>query len=397
MKYVVIILDGAAGYPLPDYGDRTTLELAQTPHLDQMAAEGELGLVRTVPEGMEPSSACACLSLLGYDPLVYYSGRAGIEAVGMGLDVKEDEVVFRANLVTILEGRMRSHSGGYIASKEVRGLISSLNEHLGRDAILYPGEGYRNLLKLKGHPETLRAECTPPHDIPDQPVEKYLPHGEGSEVLRNIMRQAATVLAPHPINEARIRRGELPANNIWLFWGSRGMPPLPSFRQSFGLKAALTSGVDLLRGLGRVMGVKVLTIPGVRGDLENDYAAQVQGTISALGDYELVVVHIEAPDEAGHSGDVEAKVTAIEDADRVVIADLLELKEPLRIMVAVDHPTPVMVRTHVARPVPFLLWGPGFRGQRGVRFCERHAEEASLFISPGYKLMSRFIGRGEEG
>lgn len=396
MKYALIILDGAADYPVADYGGRTALEIAEIPYLDQMACEGELGLVRTVPEGMEPSSACACLSLMGYDPRVYYRGRAGIEAVGMGVAVGEDEVVFRANLVTVEEGLMRSHSGGYIATSEAGELIRFLNKEIGsEELIFYPGVSYRNLLKIKGHSEVLEAVCTPPHDIPFQPVDKFMPRGRGSEMLLEIMGRAAQLLPSHPINQARIGRGELPANAIWLFWGSGGALPLPPFCQAFGVRAAITSGVDLLRGLGQMMGMEVLDIPGVTDGLDNDYASQAEGALEALNYCDLVVVHVEAPDEAGHSGDMGAKVAAIENIDRNIVARLMSWKGPLRLLAAVDHPTPVGVRTHVAEPVPFVVWGPGIKSNGGTGFNEKGAKESSLFVSCGYKIMPRFIGENQ--
>ena len=233
MKYIVLIIDGAAGQPLPERGGKTCLELARTPNLDAMAAEGELGLVRTVPGGMEPSSACACMSVLGYDPVVYYKVRAAIEARSMGIAIGPGEVVFRCNLVTVIGGKMRDYSAGHIGSDEAKVLIDFLNEKLGgKDVVFYPGVSYRHLLKLRGHEDAIKAVCTPPHDIPGSPVAGYQPQGPGSDLLRDLMARSEALLRSHRINVARRQRGDLPVTTIWLFWGSGRLPGMPSFRET---------------------------------------------------------------------------------------------------------------------------------------------------------------------
>jgi 2,3-bisphosphoglycerate-independent phosphoglycerate mutase len=323
MKYGVIIIDGAAGEPLPERGGKTCLELAKTPNLDALAGEGVVGLARTVPAGMEPSSACACMSVLGYDPKVYYKGRSAIEAKSLDIPIGEGEVVFRCNLVGVQDGKMKSYSAGYISSQESRELINALNDSLGDDSVhFYPGVSYRNILKLKGHEDTLSAQCTPPHDIPDKPINDYLPKGKGSDVLLDLMRRSGKVLKDHPINLSRAARGDIPATTIWLFWGSGQVPEMPPFKQLYGLGAALTSGVDLLKGLAKMMGMKVLDIPGVTDGPDNDYAAQANGAIKALEDNDLVVIHIEAPDEAAHAGSISDKIEAIEKIDKEVVSRL---------------------------------------------------------------------------
>jgi 2,3-bisphosphoglycerate-independent phosphoglycerate mutase len=392
MKYSVVIIDGAAGLPLPERGNKTCLELAETPHLDALAGEGVVGLARTVPTGMEPSSAAACMSVLGYDPKVYYKGRSAIEARAMDIPVKEGEVIFRCNLVGVIDGKMKSYSAGYISSQESKKLINALNDSLGDDNVkFYPGVSYRNILKLKGHEDALSAQCTPPHDIPDKPVAEFLPKGKGSEVLRDLMRRSEEVLKDHPINVGRRERGDIPAITIWLFWGSGQVPAMPPFKELYGLSAALTSGVDLLKGLAKMMGMQVLDIPGVTDGPDNDYAAQASGAIKALGDNDLVVVHIEAPDEAAHAGAIDDKIKAIEMIDEEVIRRLRSYRGDLRILAMPDHPTPIAIRTHSPEPVPFLLWGKGFEHNGAKVFSEAVAKETGLFMPDGYKIMGRFV------
>ena len=393
MKYCVVIIDGAAGLPLPERGGKSCLELAKTPNLDALAGEGVVGLARTVPPGMEPSSACACMSVLGYDPKVYYRGRSAIEARAMDIAIGEGEVVFRCNLVGVRDGKMRSYSAGYISSEEAKELISALNEKLSDDSVrFYPGVSYRNILKLRGHEDALSAHCTPPHDIPDKAVAEYLPKGKGSEILRELMQRSEAVLQGHPINLSRQSRGDMPATTIWLFWGSSRVPEMPAFKQLYGLGAALTSGVDLLRGLGKMAGMKVLDIPGVTDGLDNDYAAQANGALKALEDNDLVVVHIEAPDEAAHAGSIDDKVEAIERIDKEVIGRLRSYqKGGLRVLAMPDHPTPIEIRTHSPEPVPFLLWGKGFKPNGAQKFTEAAAKGTGLLVADGYKIMGKLI------
>jgi 2,3-bisphosphoglycerate-independent phosphoglycerate mutase len=391
MKYAIVIIDGAAGLPLAERGNKTCLELAKTPNLDALAKEAVLGLVRTVPPGMEPSSACACMSLLGYDPKRYYKGRGGIEARSLNIPLGDGEVVFRCNLVAIRDGKMWDYSAGHISSQEAKELINALNQSLGNEQIqFYPGVSYRHILKLKGVEEALSATCTPPHDIPDKPVKDFLPRGKGSEILRDLMKRSEAVLKEHPVNIRRISRGDIPATSIWLFWGSGRAPEMPRFNEVYGLGAALTSGVDLLKGLARMLGMEVLDIPGVTDDMDNDYAAQANGALEALKKHDLVVIHIEAPDEAAHAGSIDDKIKAIEMVDSEVIR---RLRGGLRLLVLPDHPTPIKFRTHSDQPVPFLLWGEGFSTNGGKRFTEAEAKSTGLFIGDGYKIMGRLIGR----
>jgi 2,3-bisphosphoglycerate-independent phosphoglycerate mutase len=393
MKYVVLIIDGAAGLPLEERNGRTSLEIASTPNLDAMSAEGLAGLVRTVPPGMEPGSAPACMSVMGYDPAVYYKGRAAIEARSMGIDIGEGEVVFRCNLVSVTDGRMHDYSAGHITTTEAAGLIKSLNERLGNDDIVfYPGVNYRHILKLRGHEDTLEAECTPPHDISGKPVSGFLPRGNGSGLLRELMAHSEEVFKEHRVNLERLSQGKTAASGIWLFWGCGRVPDMPSFKQVYGLNAALTSGVDLLRGLAVMAGITILDIPGVTDGPDNDYTTQAAGAIDALEKYDLVFVHVESPDEAAHSGSIDGKVKAIEMVDAEMAGRLRKYRQDdLRVLVLPDHPTPITLRTHTADPVPFMIWGKGVANNGVKRFTEVEAARTGVFIEEGYKIMSRLL------
>jgi 2,3-bisphosphoglycerate-independent phosphoglycerate mutase len=354
-----------------------------------MARESMMGMVRTVPAGMEPSSACACMSVLGYDPQVYYRGRSGIEARSMGVPIAEDEVVFRCNLVAVRDGKMWSYSSGHITTQESHALIAAVSQKLGSDSVqFYPGVSYRHLCKIKGRQDALQAECIPPHDIPDKPVADYLPKGEGSDLLRDLMARSEAVLKEHPVNKSRKARGDIPATTIWLFWGSGQIPEMPPFKQVYGLKAAMTSGVDLLRGLAQMAGMDVLEIPGVTDGMDNDYAAQAKGALKTLEKHDLVAIHVEAPDEAAHGGSIEEKIKAIERTDEEVVARIRTWGSGiLRVLILPDHPTPIKIQTHTDEPVPFLLWGPGFTGNGASRFTESEALRRSLLIQEGHTIM----------
>ena len=391
MKYCVLIVDGAAGWALPQRGNKTCLELAHTPNLDAMVQEGVVGLVRTVPAGMEPSSACACMSVLGYDPKVYYRGRSAIEARSMGIPVADDEVVFRCNLVAVRDGKMRSYCTDHIGTDEARALIAALNERLGSDELhFYPGVSYRHICKIKGRQDTLMATCTPPHDIPDKSIAEFLPQGQGSDLLRDLMASSEAVLREHPVNIERQARGDIPATMIWLFWGSGRIPEMPPFTQVYGLDAAMTSGVDLLRGLAQMAGMEVLDIPGVTDGLDNDCTAQATGALKALDKHDLVVIHIEAPDEAAHAGSIDDKVEAIRRVDGEVVSRIRSWSsDALRVLIMPDHPTPIEIRTHSNEPVPFVLWGAGIVSNGAKGFTEAEAKSAGVFIDKGYSIMAR--------
>jgi 2,3-bisphosphoglycerate-independent phosphoglycerate mutase len=394
VKYCVLIMDGAAGLPLLDHGGKTSLELARTPNLDVITKTGMVGLAHMVPKGMEPDSAVACMSIFGYDPTVYYGGRAPIEAISLNIPINPDEALFRCNLVTIQNGLIVSHSAGSISTTESHELVEALNKALGDEHIhIYPGISYRSILKIKGAMATTKAVCTPPHDIPGKSAAEYLPRGTGSKLLLDLMKRSQDVLKDHPVNKRRIARGDLPATSIWLFWGSSRIPTVPSFQETYHRKAAVTSGVNLLQGLGKMAGMALLKIKGVTDGLDNDYTAQVKGALDSLKKYDIVIIHIEAPDEAGHAGSVKEKVIAIEKIDKLVVGQVRDWRgDGLRFLVTADHPTPIAIRTHTNEPVPFLLWGGGFSPNRAKRLTESEAKRTGLVINPGWNIMRRLIG-----
>jgi 2,3-bisphosphoglycerate-independent phosphoglycerate mutase len=341
------------------------------------------------------------MSLLGYDPTVYYRGRSAIEARSMGIPVNEGEVVFRCNLVAVRGGNMWSYCSGHISSEEGHTLIAALEESLGGDKVhFYPGVGYRHICKIKGEEDTLLATCTPPHDIPNKPIAGFMPQGPGSELLQEMMLCSQDILRDHRVNLERKSRGEIPATMIWLFWGSGQIPELPVFKERYGLDAAMTSGVDLLRGLANMAGIDILDIPGVTDGLDNDFSRQGTGAVEALEEYDMVVIHIEAPDEAAHAGSIDDKIEAIQRVDREVLSHLLSWRgrdkekkgDNLRMLILPDHATPIAVQTHTPEPVPFLLWGPGFEANGAKRFTEAEANNTGVLIDDGHAIMGRLIG-----
>jgi len=295
--------------------------------------------------------------------------------------------------VTVRDGRMWSYSCDHISTDEGQQLIATLNERLGGDNLhFYPGVGYRHLCKIEGREDTLLARCTPPHDIPDKAIAEFLPNGPGSDLLRDIMAGSELVLGDHPVNVERRARGDVPATMVWLFWGSGTIPAMPAFKGVYGLDAAAISGVDIVKGLARMTGLAVLDVPGVTGDMNNDYVSQAIGTLEALEKYDIVVVHVEATDEAAHAGLIKDKIEAIQQVDEQIVSRLLSWNEDaLRVLILPDHATPVETQTHVGDPVPFLLWGPGFKPGGAKRFTEAEAKGAGVFVEQGFDIMRMLI------
>jgi 2,3-bisphosphoglycerate-independent phosphoglycerate mutase len=416
MKYVVLIIDGASGWPVGALGGRTSLEAARLPNLDRLARQGALGVVENVPPGMEPSSAIACMSVMGFDPAAYYAGRGPIEAMAMGVELEPGQVAMRCNFVTVIDGRMASYSAGNISSGEAAELVEALRKGL-RDLLdermeLRAGVSFRNILTVREGAALLETSFTPPHDIADKPVTPALPVGPAADLVLELMERSKLVLAGHPVNEARVERGQSPATQIWLFWPGMKPADVPSFAERYGGRsAALTTGVDLLRGLALQTGVDVLHLPGVTDAGDNDYSGQMAGALAALSDHDVVFVHVEAPDEAGHAGDVAGKVRALEQVDALMVPQLLALADKgargggavgpgvgesggIRLLVLADHPTPVEIKTHVAEVVPFLMWGPGFAANGAKAYTEAEARATGFAVAPGHKLMGIFLGNG---
>ena len=406
MKYVIVILDGAGDWKLPMLTNQTALQAAATTILDMMAAQGTCGVARTVPEGMEVSSNGACTSILGYDPVANFVGRGAIEAAAQGITLAEDEVAMRINTITILDGIMTSYSGGHISTEDSRAIVSRLAELLNDEVFtLYPGNAYRHVLVVKGHPEVLDFEYTPPHDISDQSAIDALPQGAGSELLWHFMQAAHEALKDCPVNKRRTEEGELPITDMWPFWPGAAPRELVPFEEARGLRGTMTSGVDLLRGLAVLFGFNFMEVEGVTDDLDNDYGAQAEAAIAALENDEadLAIIHVEAPDEMGHQGDVEGKLKAIESIDREIMTRLFGFARRnslenggsgVRILALPDHYTPLELRTHEGSPVPFLIWGDGVEANGAESYSEDECAKTGLALDPeGYKVLDLLLER----
>ena len=396
MKHAIVIPDGAADRPAEALGGRTPFEVARLPNMDYIATEGRLGTVRTIPSGMAPGSDVAILSLLGYDPVRSYTGRAPLEAAARGIEARPDDWIFRCNLVTVADGKMVDYSAGHISTQEADVLVRALEEQFGSDTLrFYAGVGYRHLLVVRG--ESFKVQTTPPHDILGRGVRKYLPKGKNAARLRELIDASRDVLGSHQVNRVRSDLGENPASQIWL-WGEGQKPALASFRKRWGLTGAAITAVDLVRGIARLIGWDVIEVEGATGYYDTNYAGKGEAAIEALGNHDLVVVHVESTDEAGHNGDAREKVRALEAVDREIVGPLLKALQgagdPWRILVAPDHETPLDVRTHEGRPVPFVMMGDGLEaGRRERAMTETAARKAGLHVAVGHELMEYFLTR----
>jgi 2,3-bisphosphoglycerate-independent phosphoglycerate mutase len=392
MKYLVLVMDGAADWPVAELGAETPLGAAVTPNLDALASLGRVGLAQTVPSGTEPSSSAACTSILGFDPIECHVGRGAIEAASLGIDLAPDEVALRMNLVTTTADVMTSYACGHIRTDESAAIVAELQAALGDSTFrFHPGVAYRHILVVKGCPELMGLGYTPPHDISDKPIDGERPRGDGAEVLLDLMTRAREVLEASPVNRARLGRGDLPATDIWPFWPGVAPAALPRFTDVRGVSAALTSGVDLLNGLATLFGITRLALPGVTDGADNDYAAQMSGSLDSLSEHDLVVVHVESPDEEGHAGDLRGKIEAIEAIDREMVGALLERLDDVRVLVMPDHPTPVEIKTHVGEPVPFLLAGPGIEPDAATVFTEAAGTRSGWRLDPGHQVMDALL------
>ncbi len=391
-KYAIIVPDGAADNPLEQFGNKTVLEAAEIPNLDRISQQGRLGLVRTVPKDMEPGSDVAQMSLLGYDPRRYYSGRAPIEAVARNVKLTMDDWVFRCNLITIADGKMADHSAGHISTEEAGKLIKVLESRLGNDKIrFYPGVSYRHLLVFKDF--DFNAQTYPPHDYIGTPVEKILPRGKGADLLRELMFRSKQFFENHDINKVRKDLGENQVSSIWL-WGQGRKTQMERFQKRFGIKGAAITAVDLVRGLSKLIGFDVINVPGATGFVDTNYQGKASAAIEALDKYDIVFVHIEAPDEASHNANAEMKKKAIEQIDKYIIGPVLEALqsyENWRILVMPDHPTPIQSGAHSAEPVPFAMAGNDINEVLHMTFSEANAAKSGLKIDKGFELMEYFL------
>ena len=391
-KYAIIVPDGAADEPLEQFDNKTVLQAAEIPNMDKISTQGRQGLVRTIPVDMEPGSDVAQMSLLGYDPLTFYSGRAPIEAVARNIDLSAEDWVFRCNLVTISDGKMADHSAGHVSTEEAGKLINELNDRFGNEQIcFYTGLSYRHLLVVKGR--DFDVQTHPPHDCIGKSVEKILPRGKGAEMLIDLMACSQQLFSNHDVNKVRRDLGENQVSSIWL-WGQGRKTRMESFKKRFGVDGATITAVDLARGLSMLIGFELIDVPGATGFVDTNYQGKASAAIEALDKYDLVFVHIEAPDEASHNGSASMKKKAVEQIDKYIVGPVFEALqgyESWRILVAPDHPTPIRSRAHSPEPVPFAMAGTNISGILHTTFSEANAARSGFRIDNGFELMEYFL------
>lgn len=378
MKYVIILGDGMADEPLAELGGKTPLEHAKIPNMDRIAREGRSGVLKTVPDGFEPGSDIANLSILGYDPRTSYTGRGPLEAANMGVTLQDGDYAYRCNLVTVRDGAMEDFNAGHISSAESAGLLRDLGDGAPGGVTFYPGVGYRNLMVIPG---ALGAETTPPHDIVGQSIDDYLPRGQDAEILLGCMKRSEEIFANHPINQRRLQEGKFPATGIWP-WSGGGKPSLEPFYEKYSLIGGMISAVDLLNGIAHLAKMEVIHVPGATGFLDTDYKAKAKYAVDALDHLDFVYVHVEAPDEAGHMGDIEEKIRAIERLDESI--GIILDRPDTTIAVLPDHPTPVLSKVHTADPVPFAILGKGCDSVSGFSESEAASGSFGLLQAPEF-------------
>lgn len=400
MKYVILQGDGMADWPVAELGHKTPLEYAHTPNMDRIASQGLLGLTHTIPAGFPPGSDVGTMSLLGYDPRRYHTGRSPIEAASMGVELGPDDIAFRCNLVTLgadANGQeiMVDFAADHITSEEASELIRTIHAELGgKEVEFYPGVSYRHLMVWHGGKEKMRT--TPPHDITGQPTVDHFPEGEGADLLQTLMAQSREILANHPVNKKRQESGHKPATSIWL-WGQGRRPAVPTIRQQFGLAGSVISAVDLVRGIGVLAGLEVINVPGATGFLDTNYLGKGQYGVASLRRKDFLFLHVEATDEAGHMGAADKKVQALQDFDEKVVGTILQgLQEfpDWRVLLMPDHATPVAIKTHSPDPVPFAILSSEDvkKGQnKPVAYNESCAKATGLVVREAWTIMEQFI------
>lgn len=400
MKYVIVIPDGCADEPQEALGGKTPLQAAHKPNMDRIARQGIVGRSNNVSPPLTPASDVATLSLFGYDPLVVYTGRAPLETAAMGIPLGANDWAIRCNLVHVENECMRDFTAGHITSEEGRPLLSALQTALGSAQLeFHPGVSYRNILVYRASPGTPapfsdQTKTQPPHDVPDRPIVDHLPQGPGSDLLRSLMERSRSILHDHPVNQARRVKGKRDATQIWL-WGQGRAPSLQPFAEVYGKRGAIISAVDLVRGVGVLLGWQRIDVPGATGYLDTDYAAKGRAAVAALPHCDLVCVHVEAPDEASHEGRADAKVKALEEIDHLIVGPLLEALPRYgdwRILVSPDHRTPLRTRAHAYGMVPFAFAGSGVASKGQASYDEAVAERSNLVFEKGHELMRRFLG-----
>jgi len=395
MKYIVIIGDGMADYPMEELNGETPLQVANTPNMDKIALNGVSGFLKTVPDNMTPGSDVANLSIFGYDPKKYYTGRGPIEAASVGAKMDEHDVAFRCNLITEDSGLLSDFNAGHISTVEASEIIETLNTKFHDFGRFYLGTSYRHLF-VTNQLEAANLVSTPPHDVVNEPVnDNFLkPETDGTAIKLNyLMEESMKILENHPVNQKRMDEGKKPANMIWL-WGQGVKPVIPDFKQQYGLKAATITGVDLIKGLGVYMGLTNIEVPGATGYFDTDYCAKAKNAVTALEDHDMVFVHVEAPDEAGHAGDLDEKLKAIERIDERILGKLLEELPSFKeysIAILPDHPTPISLRTHTMDPVPFSMFSTNGKTDNVKTYNEVSAKNGAMGTSVGYKFVEKFL------
>jgi 2,3-bisphosphoglycerate-independent phosphoglycerate mutase len=395
MKIVILLGDGMSDVTYSQLGNKTPLQAAVTPNMDIMAQHGQIGLANTVPAGLPPGSDVANLSVFGYDPRNCYTGRSPLEAVSMGVELGPDDVAFRMNLVTIKPHGsklfMEDFSAGHISTEEARELVMTLQKELGSAEFeFHPGVGYRHLMVWRGGKDGMKS--TPPHDISGKGILEHLPKGDGADTLISIMNSCQMLFHDHPVNRKRKDEDLLPANSAWL-WGHGKTPKISTYREKFGLSGAVISAVDLIKGIGVCAGLDIINVEGATGYIDTNYLGKAQAALAALETHDFVYVHVEAPDEASHSGRMDHKIQAIEDFDRLVVGTILEGIQKFgeyAILCTPDHPTPVHLMTHTSEPVPFIIYRGAAEGNGASGYGEEQAKASGLVVE-GHKLMEMLL------
>ncbi len=396
MKYAIVIPDGCADEPQAELGGKTPLQAANIPNMDAIAAAGIVGRANNVPASLPAGSDVANLSLLGYDPLAHFTGRAPLEAAAQGIELGPDDWAVRCNLVTVVDQTMRDFTADHISTEEASELLASLQEVVGSDKLQFvPGVSYRNLLICRGGaPFSEATRTTPPHDLTDKSVLDDYPRGPGSDLLNQLMAESIHVFENHPVNEARVKAGKLPATNVWL-WGQGRTPKLAPFEQLYGRRGAMITAVDLLRGLAALLGWERIEVPGATGYTDTDYAAKGRYAIDALDRTDIICVHVEATDEASHEGDCAGKIKALEEIDRHIVGPLweaLQARGDYRILISPDHPTPLRTKTHSHGFVPWAIAGTGITPDSAQTYDDVTAGASERSYPDGWKLMKDFLG-----
>ena len=401
MKYVVVLCDGMADYPVPALGGKTPMMCADKPHIDALAKKAEVGLVRTVAPGMKPGSDVANMSVLGFDPTKYYTGRSPLEAASIGVDLKDTDVTLRTNLVTLSDEEnyedktMVDYCAGDISTEEAAEIMRDVQAHFGNSEFsFYPGVSYRHCL-VWANGTTDLGDMTPPHDISGRVIGEYLSKSENAKKLVQMMKDSYALLKDHPVNKKRASEGKRPANSIWL-WGEGKKPMLPSFYDTFGLKGAIVSAVDLLKGIGKCAKMETPQVEGATGYIDTNFEGKAEAAVNALKNgCDFAYIHLEAPDECGHRNEPENKVKAIEMIDSrvlpIVLQGLEEIGEDYKVMILPDHPTPIVTQTHASDPVPYLIYHKNAEQQGVDTINEETAKATGVFIDHGPDIMKHFL------